>query len=960
MNTAERNWNVSVGMEGIKCVDHVQTQVFVEKPRIYVMSPTSAIEDMIHRIETCTRLLQKSTGYYRPSFPRFYNFFYWQSPDPSEEIVLTMKALAVQFLVAISPLERILLSKLGRILEWKEDNLNRWLKQSYHPLIQAQSTEVIVKSFESSSVVSSNVIQFLFLDDIYPSLQIRGTKLQIQSSSSSTDIRGNVESIRGCPKQKKLQLVSDLFPKCSVKLTQSQPKQPITAQFQIEVVNVSIYNPIISPIRIRSSHSVIHYTTTTSSSSSPSSSSSSSLTISFDRIGVSVQQESTLLFLAYLQHGKVTYANSNLLVSPSLTVKINILPSIYSYLNPIPYYPSVPFHLDFLIQFASLDFTLQSNPLIIQLIASEGAIESNKIYSLKQLQLNVSYPNNKPRTLALVKRVHGVSSIFEIDKIQAGISAGLVQSLIDLQSDLQPWIVHFITKPRINRLLNPSEQPSQPLDSFLIHVKIVNVMYVSLHPDPQLVHQIGLICQISDFSLSSTTLSWHNCDISVKSSKSPFSMDTFSNLNSACILSIPSPSVEYMRSYLSLRIPQIESTISLSEMSMILGLLNEMSTPNRGHFIAIPRKVGKEQLLDTRNQWLQRKWNQQYKDADELLEVLNAMCKSLELQQMKLPEKVNMNIESIDIQLNVENDVISKLNFTQLECELLVENNSLIHSTFLIDSTNLYFNHPTLDRPLKVKRFFLPNEETNHSKSESNSTVPELPTQGSEPLSPFLHVTLNIELSQLPRVSSVVVSISPLQLHFSIPALKSIASFFEDASISKHPKPSYFSQAINLRYLRVNAIHVYCELFSSTVDVNYALIPFRLHPVTLHDRICSIKQIFSSLRMHLIADLLSQATQHVSQASAVMANAMGFSGIVSLLRRPVPVPSLVNAKRRKKQRSRKIRLLLGKHVHDSPIPSHSESTPICTEVQQETFVNNRFEELQSMLLSVYLIKFLNV
>ena len=254
-------------MEGIKCVDHVQTQVFVEKPRIYVMSPTSAIEDMIHRIETCTRLLQKSTGYYRPSFPRFYNFFYWQSPDPSEEIVITMKALAVQFLVAISPLERILLSKLGRILEWKEDNLNRWLKQSYHPLIQAQSTEVIVKSFESSSVVSSNVIQFLFLDDIYPSLQIRGTKLQIQSSSSSTDIRGNVESIRGCPKQMKLQLVSDLFPKCSVKLTQSQPKQPITAQFQIEVVNVSIYNPIISPIRIRSSHSIIHYTTTSSSSS---------------------------------------------------------------------------------------------------------------------------------------------------------------------------------------------------------------------------------------------------------------------------------------------------------------------------------------------------------------------------------------------------------------------------------------------------------------------------------------------------------------------------------------------------------------------------------------------------------------------------------------------------------------------------------------------------------------------
>ena len=926
----------------------MQTQVFVEKPRIYVMPPTSAIEEMIRRIETSTQLLQKSTGFYRPSFPRFYNFFYWQSPDPSEEVMLTTKAIALHYVVALSPLERVLLSKLGKILEWREDNLNHWLKQSFHPLIQAQCTEITVKSCESSSVLASNVIQFLFLDDIYPSLQIRGAQIQIESSSNSVDICGNVESIRGCPKLMKLQLVSDLLPKCSLKTARSQPKQAITAQFQVEIVDVSIHNPIISPVRIRSNHSIIQY--------SSSSSSSSSLTISFDRIGVSVQQEGILLFLAYLQHGKVTYSSSNLIVSPSLTIKINVLPSIYSYLNPIPYYPSVPFHLDFAIQFASLDFTLQSNPLIIQLIATEGAIESDKIYSLKQLQLNVSYPNNKPRTLALVKHVHGVSSIFEVDEIQAGISVGLVHSLVDLQSDLQPWIVHFIMEPRINRLLNPSEQPIQPIDSFLIHVKTINAMYVSLHPDPQLVHQIGLICQISDFSLSSTTLSWHNCAMSVKSSKSPFSMDSFSNLNSACILSIPSPSIQYMRSLLSLQIPQIESTISLSEMSMILGLLDEMSTPNRGHFVAIPRKVDREQLLDTRNQWLQRKWSGQYKDANELLEVLNAMCKSLELQQMTFPEKVNMCIESIDVQLNVENDVISKLNFTQLECELLVENNSLIHSTFLIDSTNLYFNHPTLDRPLKVQRFFLPVEETNSSKPESNSAMPKLPAQESEFLSPFLHVTLNIELGQLPRVSSVVVSISPLQLHFSIPALKSIASFFEDASISKHPRPSPFAQAINLRYLRVNAIHVYCELFSSAVDVNYALIPFRLHPITLHDRICSIKQIFSSLRMHLIADLLSQATQHVSQASAVMANAMGFSGIVSLLRRPVPVPSLVSSKRKKKQRSKKIRLLLGKYVHDSPIPSHSESTPICTEVQQETFVNNRFEELQSMLFYFCLIR----
>ena len=81
------------------------------------MFPTSAIEEMIRRIETSTQLLQKSTGYYRPSFPRFYNFFYWQPPDPSEEVMLTTKAIALQYVVALSPLERVLLSKLGKILE---------------------------------------------------------------------------------------------------------------------------------------------------------------------------------------------------------------------------------------------------------------------------------------------------------------------------------------------------------------------------------------------------------------------------------------------------------------------------------------------------------------------------------------------------------------------------------------------------------------------------------------------------------------------------------------------------------------------------------------------------------------------------------------------------------------------------------------------------------------------------
>ena len=903
------------------------------------MTPDHALESMIHRIETCIQFLQMNTGYYRPSFPRFYNFFYWQSPEPPEEILLTVKAAAMQYLVALSPVERVLLSKLGKILEWKEENMTHWLERSFHPLLQAQFNEISVKSSESSSTLSSNVVQLLFLDDIYPSIQIRGTQLQICSSCNSMEISGKVESIRGSPKLRKLQLMSELCPKLSLKIGQPQVQQTITCDFHIDIIDMSVHNPISAPFRIRSNDSAIQY-------------SNSALTCSFDRTRISLQQGGTMLFLAYFQQAKVKYDKSYLSVDPSLQMKVVISPAIYSYLNPIPYYHSTPIGLDFLVQFAVLDVTLQTKPISIQFIATEGSLESNRIYSLKQLQLNVSYPNNKPRTLALVKRVHGASTIFEIDQVQAGISAGIIHNLAALQSDLQPWLVRFVMEPRVNQLLNPERKHSISIDSFLVHVKRMDLMYVSLHPDPQLVYQIGLIGRISDFSISSTTLAWQTCDISVKSSKSPFSINSFQNLNSVCILSIPFLTIEYLKSLLSFQIPEIQSTISLSEMSMILGLLNEMNAPSHGHFVAIPRKVDKEQLLEARNQWLHRKWNHQLEDADELLEVLNAMCKSLERQQRKLPEKVNMNIETIDVQLNVDKDVISKLNFTKLSCELLVENNSLIHSTFLINSTDLYFNHPTLDRPLKVKRFILPKEEAGQFKSDPSFSALEIPAQESEPLPPFLQVTLNIELCELPRVSSVVVSISPLQLHFSIPALKSIASFFEDASISKHPKPSPFSQAINLRYLRVNAIHVYCELFSSAADVNYALIPFRLHPITLHDRVCSIKQVFSSLRMHLIADLLSQATQHVSQASAVMANAMGFSGIVSLLRKPIPVPSLVSEKRIKKQRSKKIRLLLGRKVHDSPIPSHSGSTPICTETQQETFVNRRFEELQSMLFIV--------
>ena len=916
------------------------------------MSPTSVIATMMQRIDSSIQLLERHTGFYRPSFPRFYNFFYWQSPDPQEEILLTMKAIAMQYLVTLSPVERVLLNKLGKIMEWNEDPLNYWLKQSFHPLIQVQSTEILVKASESGTVLSSSIIQFLFLDEIYPSLQIRGSSLQISSplssspssSPSTVNISGKVESIRGSPKLMKIQLILDLLPKNLPPLGQFQSRQSFNADFQFDIIDMSIQNPLTTPIRIRATNSVIQC--------SPSASIGS-----FDRIGISMQQGGMTLLLAYLQYGKIQYSNSCLSVAPSLYVKISLSPSIYSYLNPLPYYPSVSFCFNYVFNFAVLDVTLLTNPLTIQLIATEGTFDSDTIYTLKKLQLNVAYPNNKPRSLAKINHIYGMSSIFEIDKIQAGISASIVHSLVALKSDLQPWITRFFTEPRINRILNHSEQKTLPIDSFLIHVKSLELMYVSLHPDPNLVHQVGLIGQISHFSLSSTTLSWQTCEMSVKSSELPFSMEAFSNLNSAaCILSIPSLTIEYSNRILSFQLPAIQSAISLSEMSMILGLLNEVNTANHGHIVAIPRKVDREQLFEKRNQWLQRKWSHQFEDTNDLLEVLNAMCRSMEVQEMKLPEKVELVIDSIDVQLNIEQDMISKVNFTQLECELLVENNSLIHSTFIIDFMNLFFNHPTLDRPLKVKRFILPVDEANSRNTEADSTTMVMPSKESEPLSPILQVTLNIELSQLPRVSSVVVSISPLQLHFSIPALKSIASFFEEASISKQPKPSPLSQAINLRYLRVNAIHVYCELFSSVAEVNYALIPFRLHPITLHDRICSIKQIFSSLRMHLIADLLSQATQHVSQASAVMANAMGFSGIVSLLRRPIPVPLLVSKKRKKKQRSKKIRLLLGKHVHDSPIPSQSESTPICMETQQETFVNSRFEELQNMIFLVFLLK----
>ena len=888
--------------------------VSIQEPRILVLPSISEVLPFIERIKPYIELLQKTNGFYRPSFSRFYYFFYWKPYEPEGETIVNFEGTSLQYATPLSSLNCVVLEKLSRILDWRRETFQPWIRLPFHPLIQVRINQIQSVFSNGVAKISSDIAQLLFLDELYPSLQVKG----ISFLTNGSDIKltsGIVDLVYGSLDYMRIQIIIDHFPL----LTQFSHESPTkgTLQFMIlfKLIELRVTNPITPPFRLRMNSLSVH-------------SVSSLQIIQVNHVGVSLQQGGNILFALCIDHTRLNISDTGVLLDPTLVVECNITPALFDVIRPLPYFPSSSISLHFSIGFTQLAVSLLANQMALRITASHGCILSNSVYSVEEVLFDVIYANNPQRTLLEIQQIEGKSTNVKINSIRAGITAGILQDFVKLKAEFPYLFFRYFTQPRIVKLLYPVETPAIP---FSIEVNRILLLYVSLHPDPKIVHQIALVGVVSSLVVSSSTILWDSCKLVLHESETPLSMNCNFEDMSDFIVSVPSPQVE-LSTTLSIHIPKIISVLKTSDMTIIVGILDELMPIWHGRYIVMPKKVDMSQFRETWRQWLKIKWNSNEPEIGPILDILNAMTKSLQSQQMKRPEEIRVNVALIQVQFKEEEILISTIEVKQLEWEFHIKWPS-INSVLLIEAANLNVNHPKLDRPMELKQF--------HPENETPQSV-----------IPFLQLTFQVECNQLFQIHSAIMTTSPLQLQFSIPALKTIISFFENTSISKHPKPSPFSQSVNLRYLRMNAIQVFCSLLPTVSGDNYSLIPFRLHPIVLHDRVCSMKQLFSSLRMYLFADLLSQASQHVSQASAVMANAMGFSGLVSLLRKPIRIPTKVSEKHRRKQRVKKIRQLLGKKVKDVSIVPIQINDIICTEQQQPNFINDRFESIQKGLFLI--------
>ena len=888
--------------------------ISIQEPRILVLPSISEVFSFIERIKPSIELLQKTNGFYRPSFSRFYYFFYWKPYEPVGETVVDFEDTSLQYVTPLSSLHCVVLEKLSRILDWRKDTFQPWIRLPLHPLIQVRINQIQSVFSYGIAKVNCDVMQLLFLDEIYPSLQVKGISFLMHESENKL-LSGTVDLVYGSLDYMRIQIMIDHFPLFAQLSCKSHTQSAVQFMPLFKLTKLRVTNPVTPPFRIRMNSFSVQ-------------SVSSLQIIQANHVGVSLQQGGDILFSLCIDYTRLNISEAGILLDPALVVECNLTPALFDVIRPLPYFPPSQISFHFSIGFTQLAVSLLANQMTLRITASHGHALSNSTYSVDEVLFDVIYANNPQRTLMEIQQIDGKSTNIKISSIRAGITAGILQDFVKLKTEFPYLFFRFFTQPRIVRLLYPVETPVIP---FSIKVNRILLLYVSLHPDPKIVHQIALAGVVSSLVVSSSMIFWDSFKLALHESETPLSVNYNFDCISDFIVSVPSPQVEFSP-ILSIHVPKIMSVLKTSDMTIIVGILDELMPIWHGRYIVMPKKVDIAQFRETWRQWLEIKWNSNETEIGSILDILNAMTKSLQSQQMKRPEEIRINVALIQVQCKEEEKLISMIEVKQLEWEFHI-NGPSIHSVLLIESAYLNVNHPKLDRPMELKQF--------HPENETPQSV-----------IPLLQLTFQVECNQLFQIHSAIMTISPLQLQFSIPALKTIISFFENTSISKHPKPSPFSQSVNLRYLRMNAIQVFCSLLPTVSGDNYSLIPFRLHPIVLHDRVCSMKQLFSSLRMYLFADLLSQASQHVSQASAVMANAMGFSGLVSLLRKPIRIPTKVSEKHRRKQRVKKIRQLLGKKVKDVSIVPIQMNDIICTEQQQPNFINDRFESIQKGLFLI--------
>ena len=295
-------------------------------------------------------------------------------------------------------------------------------------------------------------------------------------------------------------------------------------------------------------------------------------------------------------------------------------------------------------------------------------------------------------------------------------------------------------------------------------------------------------------------------------------------------------------------------------------------------------------------------------------------------------------IQSLELKLMTGDEVMMESQLGNMQLQW-VKKYPCFQTYATIDTMMMIILHPDYNNPFSLTPF------------EWNREAVPLSHQ------PLVQMNVKLELSSLITIPSIVISIAPVRLQFSIPALRSLVDFFNAVPIKPNQVDSSCISSSNplltsmyLLYFRLNPIRVYCAL-SPTSQAEYELIPFTLHPITLRKRFCTVKHIFKLVQGKLLVDLLTKSSQNWNQASAVVASAMGFSRLVSLLRSPIQLPKQLLRKQEEREKEKRIQQLLGSTAHlvyNEQNEREEYDILECSEERNPSFSNPLFDRLRQM------------
>lgn len=266
---------------------------------------------------------------------------------------------------------------------------------------------------------------------------------------------------------------------------------------------------------------------------------------------------------------------------------------------------------------------------------------------------------------------------------------------------------------------------------------------------------------------------------------------------------------------------------------------------------------------------------------------------------------------------------------------------AFIDGRFSYLSVKLALFPPTLQMDATLETLVL---VVNHASDPPFAIAPfPVGATAQEVASPFFQTTLRMTLETTPTVKSLVVAIAPLRLQLATQALKALTNFVQETMGTERRKGGG-KKVVKVEFLRVNSIQVFC-VTGSQRPMEWTPVPFVLKPMVIREKEGSMRSLGGALKMKLLAELLAQVSQNVTQASVVVADAMGCSRLPSWLRKPIQIPKRLSARHKEKKRRRQIRLLLGEGASFQEYSREDGSVLVCEEKRRPGFANPQFASL---------------